>query len=234
MTGVELGTPPSPGQMLLLRAALAPEADAVAAWREWRRSTVFDEAGWGQFQILPLAAANLPAAELDAEVAGRIAGLRRMTWSRNQLLFHAAGEAAAALNDAGISPLIIKGAALAQSAYPDLGTRPMFDVDLLVPFGRAREALAVLRSAGWSTPYPDPAGRIGVHHSLELSRGVGEVDLHWQSLWLAADDAPIWDAAVPGQIGGVEVRAASARRQPPDRVRPRAPVGRGPQHPLDR
>ena len=202
---------PTSHQMLLLQAALVGEEEAVASWREWRRSAEFDEAGWEQFQLLPVVARNLPEGELDPEVAGRIAGLVRLTWSRNQLLFHAAGDAVAALEEAGISPLVLKGAALAELAYGDAGARPMFDVDLLVPPARAREAMAVLGEAGWASSYPDPAGRIRVHHSVDLSRPPGgELDLHWQSLWLAADDRPLWDAAVPLRLGDTEARAVGA------------------------
>ena len=202
---------PRPDQTLLLRAALAEGDEAVAAWREWRRTAEFDDAGWEQFQVLPLVAQNLPPGEFDPEVAGRIAGLRRLTWSRNQLLFHAAGEAVGALEGAGISPLVLKGAPLAELAYGDAGIRPMFDVDLLVPPRRAREAMDVLRSAGWTSSYPDPAGRIRVHHSVDLKRPPGgELDLHWQSLWLAADDEPLWEAAVPLRLGSAEARAVGA------------------------
>jgi hypothetical protein len=194
--------------MLLLRAAVAAEDEAVAAWREWRQITEFDAAGWDQFQLLPLAARNLPAGELDAEVAGRIAGLRRLTWSRNQVLFHAAGGAISALVKAEINPLVLKGAALAELAYGDAGIRPMFDVDLLVPPQRARDAIAVLAKAGWASSYEDPTGRLQVHHSVGLSQPPGgEIDLHWQSLWLAADDTPLWEAAVPVEFGGVRARA---------------------------
>ena len=202
---------PEPSQMLLLRAALAEGGDAVEAWREWRRTTEFDAAGWEQFQLLPLVSRNLPETEFDSEVAGRLAGLRRLTWSRNQLLFHAAGEAFAALRDAGMQPLVLKGAALAELAYRDAALRPMFDVDLLVAPRHAREALAVLTSAGWASSRAEPAGRLRVHHSVDLSRPPGgELDLHWQSLWLAADDAPLWEAATPIRLGGVEARAVGA------------------------
>jgi len=87
----------------------------------------------------------------------------------------------------------------------------MFDVDLLVPPQRARDAMAVLGEAGWRSSFSDPADRIRIHHSVDLSRPPGgEIDLHWQSLWLAADDGPLWDAAVPLSLGGVEARAVSA------------------------
>lgn len=201
---------PTEAQMLLLRAALDPPTEAVAAWREWRRTTVFDDAGAEQFKLLPLVAGNLPPDALDSEVAGRMRGLRRMAWSRNQMLFHASGRAIAALEGAGIRTFVIKGAALAHLAYADLRARTMADVDVMVPPDRATEALEVLAAEGWASTYADPEARLRVHHSVEVSKPPGgEIDLHWQSLWLAADDAPLWEAAVPLELGGTPTLAPS-------------------------
>ncbi len=55
------------------------------------------------------------------------------------------------LDAAGIDHLYLKGAYLAQFAYPELGLRPMRDIDLLVSRDRALEAFQVLVNAGFLT-----------------------------------------------------------------------------------
>jgi hypothetical protein len=61
------------------------------------------------------------------------------------------------LDVAGIDHLYLKGAYLAQFAYPELGLRPMRDIDLLVSRDRALEAFQVLVNAGFLTDPGDNA-----------------------------------------------------------------------------
>jgi hypothetical protein len=58
------------------------------------------------------------------------------------------------LEVAGIDHLYLKGSYLAQFAYPEMGLRPMRDIDLLVSPDRALEAFHVLKDAGFLA---DPA-----------------------------------------------------------------------------
>jgi len=52
------------------------------------------------------------------------------------------------LNDAGLQPMALKGLALAER-YPAPGSRPMDDIDLLLPKNLADRAIGVLESTGW-------------------------------------------------------------------------------------
>ncbi len=88
------------------------------------------------------------------------------------------------------------------SAGRDMGARSMADVDLLVRPAQAAAAMDCLRGAGWRTELDDPKRMIRVHHSYAFSNPPqGEVDLHWFSLWTTSGDAPLWEAAVPLEIG---------------------------------
>lgn len=70
------------------------------------------------------------------------------------------------LEAAGIDHLYLKGAYLAQFAYPELGLRPMRDIDLLVARDRAMEAFQVLVNAGFLT---DPADKAHPEAFLDQS-----------------------------------------------------------------
>ena len=57
-----------------------------------------------------------------------------------------------ALAGDGIAAVVLKGSALAWSAWPDPAERPMRDIDILVDADTAPRAYRILRKAGWSAP----------------------------------------------------------------------------------
>ncbi|MDX6608721.1 MAG: hypothetical protein QOF85_646 [Solirubrobacterales bacterium] len=209
-----LGNLPAKEQRLILHAALDDRDGALAAWGRWRQAVDFDAVDHGSTRLLPLVYRNLGPDSFDAEVAGRLKGLYRRSWSRNQLIFKRAAEALGVLHEIGIETLVTKGASLAILSYRDVGVRPMDDVDVLVPIDRAREAIEALVAAGWKADHEDPLARTQVHHSLGF-RGPdgGEMDLHWFSLWQPASDVALWRASVPLELGGAKTRAPSAADQ---------------------
>jgi hypothetical protein len=209
-----LGNRPTPQQLLVLHAALDPAPAAVAAWRRWRTAVEFDDVDHGSTRLLPLVYRNLGADAFDAEVAGRLKGLYRRSWSHNQLIFKRAAEAISVLAGAGIETLVTKGASLALLSYGDVGVRPMDDVDVLVPLDRTVEAIEALSAAGWEPDHADPAAWTRVHHSLGFAGADrGQVDLHWFSLWQPASDEPLWAASAPLELAGVATRAPSPADQ---------------------
>jgi Uncharacterised nucleotidyltransferase len=209
-----LGNRPTAEQVLVLHAALDPAPAAAPAWKRWREAVEFDDIDHGSTRLLPLVYRNLGAEAFDAEVAGRLKGLYRRSWSHNQLNFKRAAEAIAVLEGAGIETLITKGASLALLSYGDVGVRPMDDVDVLVPLDRTTEAIEALSAAGWKPDHEDPAAWTEVHHSLGFAGPEGgEVDLHWFSLWQPASDARLWRASVPLELAGVTTRAPSPADQ---------------------
>jgi len=210
-----LGNRPTSAQLLVLHAALdRDDEQARAAWGSWRRGVDFDDVDHGSTRLLPLVYRRLGPDTFDAEVVGRLKGLYRRSWSRNQLLFKRAAEAIELLGAVGIETLVTKGASLALLFYGDVGVRPMDDVDVLVPIERTGEAISALAAAGWSPDKEDPATWAQVHHSLGFAGPrEGEVDLHWFSLWQPASDRELWAASVPMELAGTGTRAPSAADQ---------------------
>jgi hypothetical protein len=209
-----LGNRPTPEQLLVLHAALDEATEALAAWRRWRAAVDFDDVDHGTTRLLPLVYRNLGPGAFDPEVAGRLKGLYRRSWSHNQMIFKRAAEAIAVLHDAGIETLVTKGASLATLSYGDVGVRPMDDVDVLVPLERTADAIAALAGAGWVPGHENPLAWTKVHHSLGFAgRDGGNLDLHWFSLWQPASDEPLWRAAVALELGGASTRAPCAEDQ---------------------
>lgn len=203
-----LGNRPTAEQLLVLHAALDEPARAIGSWQRWRAAVDFDEVDGGSARLLPLVYRNLGPDAFDPEVAGRLKGLYRLAWSRNQLNFKRAARAIEVLEGAGIETLVTKGASLAVLAYGDIGARPMDDADVLVPIARTREAIEVLGAAGWRADHDDPLAWTQVHHSLGFAGpDGGNMDLHWFALWQPARDDELWRAAVPMELAGVPTRA---------------------------
>lgn len=86
-----------------------------------------------------------------------------------------------ALAGAGIRAVMLKGAALAHTVYPDAAWRPFGDLDLLVSTGEWYDALDVLAERGWArkTPEPRPGFDVRFGKGATLVGPVGvDVDLH--------------------------------------------------------
>ncbi|MGH2632815.1 MAG: nucleotidyltransferase domain-containing protein [Tepidiformaceae bacterium] len=202
---------PTPRQSLLLRAALLPEEPAAAAWQEWRDTGALDDVDSGSFRLLPLLYRNLARHQIDEPQLPRLRGVYRQAWYRNQLAMERAQEAVRVLAGEGIPVMILKGAALIDGVYGELGARPMNDVDLMVPRGSAKKALRLLTEAGWSCPtHPDGDFQrpMRIVHGLPLLGPNGlAIDLHWRLLdeSPAGQDAAFWDAAEAFQFDGQQV-----------------------------
>jgi hypothetical protein len=93
-------------------------------------------------------------------------------------------EAGAALRQAGIPFLVLKGPALASRLYGSGAERPATDLDLLVSGADRDRALAALAAAGYREERPRAAGgflaRVHFHAVLlPAARGRLAIELHW-------------------------------------------------------
>lgn len=151
---------------------------------------------------------NPPATvTVPAPVAGPVVTPSEALWQR--LLIAQAVKAIVTLREAGISCLLIKGAAGLAAGWWSPGERPLLDVDILLQPGRLREAVQVLTDSGWTLDFSVPAVPDAYRHSGPMISPHGfQLDLHWYSLrhfrWPGVDDR-LWAGAVPAVLGGVEV-----------------------------
>jgi Uncharacterised nucleotidyltransferase len=198
---------PTPEQILLLRACLLSGPDAAAAWSAWRKRVSFDDIDAASYRLMPLLYQNLRREKIDDGLLGRLKGIYRHTWARNQLLFHAAGEVLRAMQDADISVLVLKGATLAGAHYDGAGLRPMNDFDFMVPLAGAQRAFAVLEKCGWHCAESVPPDQLlWCSYAGKWTNRTGQqIDLHWHLLPEGRQpemDDDVWTRAVNIQIGG--------------------------------
>lgn len=206
-------------QRLLLEAALLDPPAAERAWREWYAKYQLESPDEGSFRLLPLVFRNLERCDGGPWPQWeKLRGIHRLAWSRNHWLFHQVRPLVEELTDAGIAVMLLKGAALTMRVYPDVGARPMQDVDLMVPSTRAAEAFALLERRGWRPKRWRPR-EIGPEffsfcHAMDFeSRNGCRVDLHWHGLIQcchAAADEPFWRGATPVDFLGTKALAPAA------------------------
>jgi len=203
---------PTPGQELLLQAALAANSNSIAAWEEWKSKHVWgDHLDNGSFRLMPLVYQNLRAKQSNDSLLTRLKGIYRFAWCQNQKKFHSANHVLRVLHDAGIQTMILKGVALSLLHYKDNGVRPMADIDVLVQPKDVPLAVELLRQSGWSSSDKLSQEAFRFRHSLQLKNQSGEeVDLHWHLLYECCQDAAdtdFWEKPVPIKIHNVSTLA---------------------------
>jgi hypothetical protein len=158
---------------------------------------------WG---VEPLVCQNLTAHFADAlsqatlsHVAQRQEILHSNSVSKvGQLL-----SLSSAFNSAGIPVLIVKGPAVAISAYGAYSRRDFVDIDIVVRRNDLGAASQLLRDNGFGPEYPAAAGSRLIHggHALEFGGERGHVELHWtlmpRHLHFDLDIDEVWRDAIP-------------------------------------
>jgi hypothetical protein len=112
----------------------------------------------------------------------------------------------------GIPLLLLKGACMAGSVYPDPAMREMGDLDFLVREEHLAGAAGVLEALGYTTRYPyQPGELVSYRHHLPVyssPNGV-HIELHWTIISLFENEpvspGPLWERAVPTSLDGAAV-----------------------------
>jgi hypothetical protein len=108
---------------------------------------------------------------------------------------------------AGLEPLVVKGAALAER-YPEPGLRPMVDVDIVLPAAQHDAAVAALTAIGWEhVRGPGPTDHSsGLVHAglpglpLELHASLGT----WRDRGCGPTSEELWRRRRPARYFGVD------------------------------
>ena len=196
---------------LLVGLARAAVKRLPASESDRERLSALTETEWRE--LVALAAAHDLGPMLDA--GARVSGiappaplaesLLQAARAREVLADRAAeqlSEMIQALNDAGIQPILLKGALLAWRYYPTPGLRPFTDVDLLVRIEERERAAAVLTNLGYLEAMSQYGrsrewySRVHMHWMFRCSQRL-LVELHWALTSPASraqfDTKALWD-----------------------------------------
>jgi hypothetical protein len=173
---------PDPTQELLLGVCLQRDlATALQAWKEWKARVDLNDLPRASFQIMSLVYSRLLELGIEDADLRRIKGLHRYRWTQNQLACRARRELLKALNGEKVPTMLLMGAALAQTVYPEPATRGVYDMDIVVPMETTAQAVSLLRARGWTAEYFDPVWTIECSHACTLLHpDFGAANLRWR------------------------------------------------------
>ena len=126
--------------------------------------------------------------------------------AQNIVLLDALSRIIQALQEAGVSPLILKGAALAETVYPNISMRPMADIDILVREEEIETVSACVTVLGYSPSEHEDCG------FCKIACFPVHLDVHYK-IWYLPDAAfkRLWDDSQP-----ISIAQTSASTMPPD------------------
>lgn len=118
-----------------------------------------------------------------AELGGAVAGRSREMIGRELLRSQETARVLAALADAGIPGLLLKGTALAYRVYPHPSERPRQDTDLLIRRDDTAAARRALEQLGYRAPAYSGEDELFRQFEMQLLDPMGVLhafDLHWR------------------------------------------------------
>jgi hypothetical protein len=151
-----------------------------------------------------------PPADVPREVLERLESAYLASTAGNLLRRARLHEVLGALGAAGVPAMLLKGAALVETVYPEPGLRPMVDLDVLVPAQEIERAHTAVRNLGYvvnpqQTAETHQGMRDRHYHypSLVARDGMMAVEIHRHVLMgpSAFDISGFWERARPGTGG---------------------------------
>ncbi|MFP4345722.1 MAG: nucleotidyltransferase family protein [Anaerolineales bacterium] len=184
------------------RARIADLARTFAAWEGLPRQAAVHGMGPLLYRALKEVEVTPPA-----EIRRALQGLYLRSRCANEVRFAVLQNVLAAFEEAEISAVVLKGAALAHLVYADPALRPMGDVDLWVDGARHLEAQRLLRRLGFDAPLPADGVASCDHHLPQAMCRVDDVtvkiEIHHalmaQALHLAPRDLPLLGCEIAGR-----------------------------------
>ncbi|MET4579151.1 nucleotidyltransferase domain-containing protein [Ottowia thiooxydans] len=214
---------PSPGQEALLHACLGPAELFGQHWRIWRDAEDIEHLDESSNRLLPLLFKQAEKAGWVDHEMGRLRGIYRYQWCRNQMMLAELRRVVHALNLASTEVMLLKGAAMIQAYYEDPALRPMSDLDIMVRPDDFEKASQILRELGYTQRFSVDFAKIRserLTHAIEFTRTIHgqtwEIDLHWTPLhratWPGAEES-FWQHARAVTFKGEACRTFDATHQ---------------------
>jgi hypothetical protein len=199
----------------LLRALLHRGDRAREAWETLcRRAPEFQMDSGGRKRLSPLLLVALRENGIEAKAP--LLTVLRTAYLREELRSRAyreiLGEVLATLRRHRLRFLVVKGAALSETVYPDPILRHAHDVDLLVAPRDAIDAAELMKRAGLA-----PERSLPGDQGRQFRHGSGLPFLLLRRLYrlsyYPADFEALWTGAAEGRVAGVEVRVPGTAEQ---------------------
>lgn len=197
----------------LLRATLLRGEAAQRAWSEWCLAVGDPVKALGTDDrhvkvLVPLLGSNLRANDISVDPAfATYAKAAYLTETMRMTAYlQECGRALALLDSHCVGQVVLKGAALASTIYPEAALRHAHDFDVLVREQDLARANDVLQSNGF---LPSRSVGDGLHHLAPLRNARGfVVELHRRpaQIYPGFEAAGVWARSVPAHVAGQATR----------------------------
>ncbi|MGH8058042.1 MAG: nucleotidyltransferase family protein, partial [Candidatus Entotheonellia bacterium] len=118
--------------------------------------------------------------QVPTAILARLGRSYQGNWARNTVLTQRWAELMTLLGREGVGVITLKGMALIHTVYPEIGLRPMADIDLLIQAADLSTVKPALRAAGYRTPGGAMEGNEAYRGYLHFVRDATVIDLHWK------------------------------------------------------
>ncbi|MBY0376735.1 nucleotidyltransferase family protein, partial [Patescibacteria group bacterium] len=106
-----------------LRLILSTDEDFPKLWNEWKASIPFEDIDPATTGLLPLVYLRLQKLQIKDELTGKISGIYKLAWVKNQRLLSVVKEVADICHEENIPILTLKGIPLLLEVYKNMGAR---------------------------------------------------------------------------------------------------------------
>jgi hypothetical protein len=180
---------PDKGEEQFLKLILSNDEDFISLWEQWQKEIIFDDLDYATVGLLPLLYLRLKKFKIQNEITGRIKGVYKLAWFKNQKLLDTVGKIIEIFKINDIPIIILKGLPLLLYVYKDPGARFLGDADILINPGQAEKAMNLMLKNGWTFKYHPFISTINqsnisvlnkvTHATTFKNKDNIEIDIHW-------------------------------------------------------
>lgn len=195
-----------PQHRLLLRAALLDKDSALPAFELWHQSSEWaGDFDAGTFQLLPQLYANLDRFGYDAPIMGRLRGLYRNAWYRNEQRLAVLQNLIARLQFSGIRTMLLGDGALIYGYCIRPGARYLSALDILIPAEHASAVSDIMTAENWQAT-ADSSGDLRYRQQACFRSGDDQTcTLYWDTPpKTGLSQEASWRRARPVQVNGID------------------------------
>ncbi len=175
---------PTPAEEAFLNLVLCGDTDFPHAWKTWKEKNDFDDIEPGTLLLVPQLYLRMQKLAMQSDsLFGRIKGIYRSAWVKNQSIIAGAKQFIAMCKTEHIPVILLKGIPIITEVYQDLGARFSGDADVLVHPRHAGAIITMLGRNGWHSIDRAPGVPESAYHVFRTetfkAKGFLEIDVHW-------------------------------------------------------
>lgn len=179
---------PNSKEESFLKLVLSTDNEFPSLWKQWTSREAFDDIDPATLHLMPLIHIRMKKLNLqDDPLYGRIKGIYKNAWVRNQQLLGLTRNIVLMLDKHNIPVMVLKGLSLLLDVYQDMGARFTGDADIAISPEHAPKVVSLMRNEGWHYQKPwmpdvnNPTHSMyAVSKSTDFENRKGSaIDMHW-------------------------------------------------------